>query len=216
MIILRYFIADTHFQHNNILKYERHQFQTIEEHDKFIVDIIKNTVKKDDELYHLGDFSFGKTFDFYAADEFKKLPCKKILIAGNHDNGADGLSVRERFLELFDEVHEVPIFLTNRIVLSHFPIPVTLGTLYLHGHLHSSVIDSKNYVNVNIHMTDYKLYSEKKLLSALSKLQPDSHKFMYEWYAEKQVFTEPRKGVVYNQDGSITIDESRILLQQEN
>lgn len=92
-----FFTSDTHFNHKNICRgtttwdlrgsdihSSTRDFSTIEEMNNAIVKEINNTVKEDDYLVHLGDWSFGgidKIWEFRS-----QINCKNIiLILGNHD-----------------------------------------------------------------------------------------------------------------------------------
>lgn len=211
-----YFTADTHFNHNNVLKYERNQFKTIKEHNDFIMSVIKNTIKDGDVLYHLGDFSMGVELPTDIVKEFKSLPCKKILIAGNHDGAGKDGTIEKHFSGIFDEIYTKPVYYSNRVLLSHEPLPVTAGTLNIHGHLHGAYLDSPNHINVNIHMMDYKLLSEKFLFNKLNQLPKDSTKFMYEWYADKYVFTIEKDYLVFDEDGKVDVMRTRDQLSKRN
>ena len=52
-----YFTADTHFNHENILDYCRRPYNNIQEMNEALVENWNKTVKKEDTVYHLGDFS---------------------------------------------------------------------------------------------------------------------------------------------------------------
>lgn len=211
-----YFVSDTHFNHNNVVKYERNHFKNIKEHDDFVMSVIKNTVKEGDILYHLGDFCMGSELPIDIAYEFKNLPCKKILIAGNHDAaGTDG-TVVNHFSSIFDEVYTKPLFYSKRVLLSHEPLPVTQGTLNIHGHLHGAFLNSANHVNVNIHMINYRLMSEKTMINKLGQLTKDSSKFMYEWYADKYVFTTEKDYVVFDEEGKVDVVKTREEIIKRN
>lgn len=97
--------SDTHYQHSNICrgvtkwgdtrkvagidifypdKINTRDFQTIDEMNDAIVNSINKYVMEDDELYHLGDLSFGGID--YIWEFIKRLNCKNIhLVSGNHD-----------------------------------------------------------------------------------------------------------------------------------
>lgn len=81
-----WFTADTHFGHSNIIKYCNRPFQTIEEHDSYLIRIWNSRVKPEDVVFHLGDFCFkklkGKTAQFY----LDQLNGKIIVVKGNHDS----------------------------------------------------------------------------------------------------------------------------------
>ena len=202
---MNYFISDTHFGHNNILVFERTQFNTIEEHDDFIMTVMEKSLKETDTLYHLGDFGYSNpNGPIYT--RFKALPCHKVLIKGNHDKASF-----EYYQDIFDIVSETPIYLTKRVVLSHDPIPVTEGSLNLHGHLHGAVLKSYNHLNLNIHITKYQLLTMKAVEKKLGTLSIDNTEFLYEWYAPLYHFTAPKDDVVASNRGDIDLSASRLL-----
>jgi len=80
---MEYFISDTHFGHENILKESRGQFQTVEEMDEQILSAINKRVKKNDLLYILGDFSFRSKRS--PVEYLEAIKGQKLLVVGNHD-----------------------------------------------------------------------------------------------------------------------------------
>lgn len=80
-----WFTSDTHFGHENVLKFTGRPWETIWQMNDAIVDNINGKVAVDDELYILGDFSFKMT----AQDAYglrKRIVCRRIhLVPGNHD-----------------------------------------------------------------------------------------------------------------------------------
>ena len=80
--MVNYYIADTHFGHDNIRKLSNRLFNTIEEMDKAIIDNWNSIVTDNDDVYILGDFSY-KSEDKIVY--LKQLKGRKHLIVGNHD-----------------------------------------------------------------------------------------------------------------------------------
>lgn len=135
-----YFIADTHFGHENVLAFDNRRFKDIEEHDKTLIENWNNAVGMDDEVFILGDISWHnatKTIEIV-----KSLNGIKHLIVGNHDKKI----LRNRELQaLFVEIaeyKELSLPDGKGIVLCHYPIPCFnnhyYGWYHLYGHVHSS------------------------------------------------------------------------------
>jgi calcineurin-like phosphoesterase family protein len=63
-----WFTSDTHFSHNNIIRYCNRPFSNVEEMDEVLINNWNNKVKQNDDVYHLGDIIFSrdknKTYDF--------------------------------------------------------------------------------------------------------------------------------------------------------
>ena len=80
---MKYFIADPHFGHVNILQLSNRPFKTIQEHDDTLIKNWNNVVKPADEIYILGDLTMSKDGK-YANSLLSKLNGRKYLINGNH------------------------------------------------------------------------------------------------------------------------------------
>lgn len=149
-------ISDLHFNHENILEYERNEFLTIKEHDEFIVTRWNKTVKNDDTVYFLGDLTMHIDKE-YIISLIARLNGYKIMIKGNHD-----LKSKNYYKVLgFNEVYDSPISLEDgKIVLSHEPIKEAWDSEYIinvHGHLHNNeVINNKNYICVSAKTVNYR------------------------------------------------------------
>ena len=91
-----YIIADTHFGHKNIIKYEPIRTTIINKEivnnddllllsEEKIIENWNSVIKPEDHILHLGDFVLGGTTKI---EEYtKKLNGHIHLILGNHDNG---------------------------------------------------------------------------------------------------------------------------------
>lgn len=135
-----FFIADTHFGHENALAFDNRPFRTIEEHDKALIENWNNAVSRNDEVFILGDISWHnatKTNEIVSS-----LNGIKHLIVGNHDKK---LLKNREFQSLFIEItdyKELSLSDKKGIVLSHYPIPCFnhhyYGWYHLYGHVHIS------------------------------------------------------------------------------
>ena len=66
---------------------------------------------------------------------------------------------------LFDEVYEGPLFIGDRLLLSHEPISLPYA-LNIHGHDHSKVESMPNCINVCVEHIGYKPVCLSKILSS--------------------------------------------------
>lgn len=192
-----YFISDLHFGHQTIRNVERFEFETIEEHDKKLVEIINSVVKDTDTLYILGDIG--------NIEPVRLINGRKILIKGNHDKMS-----RNKYLGYFAEVYDYPVYFNRRVLLSHEPHPVEDHILNIHGHLHGSVLDSKNHLNLSAAMVDYKPMSENDIQKHIAELPKANRKFLQEWFADLYVFSDTKR---FNDD--VIMDENNKVKLKE-
>ena len=94
-----YFIADTHFGHENALAFDNRPFRNIEEHDRALAENWNGAVGMDDEVFILGDLSWMNASKTIAL--VKELNGIKHLIVGNHDKN---LLKNREFQSLFAEI----------------------------------------------------------------------------------------------------------------
>lgn len=137
---MNYYIADTHFCHNNILKLSHRPFRTITEMDEALISNWNKRVKKNDTVYILGDFAC-RTNEHNISYILNRLKGNKILIVGNHDNvilKSQGL--RKQFYKIspYLEVDDNG----KHIVLFHYPISewdgFFRGWYHFYGHIHNN------------------------------------------------------------------------------
>ena len=132
-----YLIADTHFNHDNIIKYCDRPFSDIEEMNSTIISNSNSVVDKDDIVYHLGDFILGDNI----SDFINKLNGKIYLVRGNHD----GKSINF-YNNIGLEVVPTQTRLDEyKIILSHRPLEnnqILNGYINIHGHIHNAKLDS--------------------------------------------------------------------------
>ena len=128
-----YIISDTHFDDSDC-KFIDSNWITPQEH----MEIIKQDVWKGDTLIHLGDVGNPTYLD--------ELKCYKVLITGNHD-------VLSKVASHFDEVYTGPLFIADRLILSHEPIQGLEGfAMNIHGHNHSPIHDKTHYMPNHINL----------------------------------------------------------------
>lgn len=128
-----FIIADTHFGHENVIRYCNRPFRSVDEMDKAIIKNWNSVVTQQDTIIHLGDFILGNKER--CKDIIKQLNGKKILIKGNHDNWSDDF-YREAG---FSYVSKFPIVYNSFFLLSHAPLQLSETTPYFnyYGHVHN-------------------------------------------------------------------------------
>lgn len=215
-----YVTSDLHFNHKNICNLERYMLDrnlmqnitTVEEYNNMVVRRINEVVDEKDTLYILGDFAFG---NFQAMKYWlSKLNGYKILILGNHDRFTAEEAVRNIG---FDEAYEGPIYLPGskgKIILSHYPLLECYNNPYiafnLHGHLHGSVLDLDNYINIGFGVNHFKPVDLERIIKKSNGVgKSRREKFLSEWYAEHQIFRDKsRKDLVLDHRGKINLEET--------
>lgn len=148
----RYWVtADTHFRHQNIIKYSNRPYSNVEIMNKALILNWNEVVEDDDTIFHLGDVGLFPTPQ--VAKEFvSQLKGYKILLLGNHDRK------KWDWKEIgFDEVYRGSITFCNYL-LSHKPLepkdnPNELTNV--HGHIHEKSSPYEWQVNVSVEQTNY-------------------------------------------------------------
>lgn len=113
-----YILSDLHLEDSNCKKMDP-DWITPEEQ----IRIINLKVQKGDTFVCLGDV--GK-----AAYISQIKARQKILLLGNHDRRGD-------YKNLFDEIYSGPLFISDKILLSHEPVYGLPWCLNIHGHDHN-------------------------------------------------------------------------------
>ena len=133
-----YLVSDTHFKDLD----RKYMGYFISDEDQFY--ILNETCHQFDTLIHLGDVG--------DLSYIKRLRCHKVLIMGNHDQSI------EKMEEIFDEVYSGPLWISQKIVLSHEPIDIqswswiegegTNIAFNIHGHDHRDSV--RDYYHLNL------------------------------------------------------------------
>lgn len=146
-----YIISDTHFEDADC-KLMDSNWVSPQEH----IDNIKKYVHKNDTLIHLGDVGNPEWLN--------QIKAYKVLIMGNHDQSAT------KFKPYFDEIYTGPLFIAEKILLSHEPIINGSTWFNIHGHDHNKLLytewrtnqsfaESWNELNLAANVVDYQVYN---------------------------------------------------------
>jgi calcineurin-like phosphoesterase family protein len=132
-----FFIGDTHFGHKGIITFEATRpyrpFDTIEEHNEELVRRWNSVVRKQDLVWHLGDFCFGSVNIAIAG----RLNGRKKLVMGNHDTYPTA-----EYLKYFEKLYGA-IGVGEDFLLTHIPVDAGQFERWkynIHGHLHTNRI----------------------------------------------------------------------------
>lgn len=77
-----YLTSDTHFNHENIIRFCKRPFKDAEEMNQILIENWNKKVPKDGLVFHLGDFAWGGYEAWKNVRE--QLNGEIILIKGNH------------------------------------------------------------------------------------------------------------------------------------
>lgn len=78
-----WFTSDTHFWHENIIRFCNRPFSSIQEMNEELIRRWNETVPEEGVVFHLGDFAFGGAKEWN--EVMFRLNGKIYLILGNHD-----------------------------------------------------------------------------------------------------------------------------------
>ncbi len=151
-----FFIADTHFGHRGIINFTATKpfrpFGNIEEHDAELVRRWNSVVGKNDIVWVLGDFCFGKR-NIPIADQ---LNGSKRLVMGNHDMYAS-----EDYLKYFHKLYGCAEY--KGMILSHIPVHTNQFPRFymnVHGHLHTHKVMRRDPHSDTIrHIPDHRYFN---------------------------------------------------------
>jgi len=157
-----YIISDTHFNHENIIKYCNRPFKDITDMNNSMINNWNKIVNHDDIVYHLGDFFLGSKYDL--KDLVSRLNGKIYLVRGNHDR----LSVKTYEGCGIKVLKNAPIVLDEyKVLLTHYPLPDTRikdHYINIHGHIHekkleniydNNIFDKNKHINVSCDVLNF-------------------------------------------------------------
>jgi calcineurin-like phosphoesterase family protein len=150
-----WFTSDMHFGHANIIEHCKRPFAGIDEMDGRLIENWNACVRRNDTVYHLGDFAW-KNADGYRA----RLSGKLVLVRGSHDRG--------------DLPYIVEVRVEGKLlVLCHYAMRVWPRSHYeswhLYGHSHGRLpgigfsmdvgVDTNNFFPYSFEMVRAKMWS---------------------------------------------------------
>jgi calcineurin-like phosphoesterase family protein len=162
-------ISDSHFGHDNIIKYQDRP----ENFNEIMVSRWNRVVKPGDTVLHLGDLA--KCPLAKAKSKIKPLNGNKFLILGNHDLFTEtsykalGFTVIPELLHTYKHTdgNEYKILFTHKPVME-----LPKDWFNIHGHVHnvrnkeeySFLINNRRYINVCVEALDYTPFRLERLI----------------------------------------------------
>ena len=120
-----FLVSDTHFCHDKDFIFGKRGFESIEEHDRNLIETWNTRVAPTDTVIHLGDFLVGAGNGAEKITEslLSRLHGNKILLWGNHNSGVLTIYrkiIKEKGLDVYGDKTEVYPLTTDQ-----FGAPVT-------------------------------------------------------------------------------------------
>lgn len=167
-----WFTSDTHYGHSGIIRYCRRPFSSAEEMDGAMIRNWNVCVGPDDDVYHLGDFSFRHAARSEAI--LNSLRGRKHLVFGNHDSeeirGLSAWTSSQPYLEIAGQGY------APKIVLCHYAMRTWnrshKGAWMLFGHSHGELGGDSQSMDVGVDVHGFRPVSIKELARKLRSL-PD-------------------------------------------
>lgn len=147
-----FFAADPHFNDDNIRRYERPHFESVQVMNEWMIKGWERVVGEDDNIFIVGDV--GR--EVHGSNSIiGNLPGKKHLILGNHDLEVDYDPLIFWRDAGFDFIYLYPILYGGFYIISHEPAYLNPQMPYanIHGHIHANKMVSagkfNQYINVS-------------------------------------------------------------------
>jgi len=168
-------VSDTHFNHENILKFTnsktgeliRPGFKDLDHMNETIIDNWNKIITPEDKVYHLGDVYFGSQQK--AELILSRLNGKKRLIVGNHDVIYGKGNVLQKY---FQKIYMWRLFKEFDMCLTHVPIhqdSFRKVNYNVHGHIHEKESPGEQYINVCVEKTKYKPVPIEEIIKRYKK-----------------------------------------------
>lgn len=173
-----WFTSDSHFFHDNILKFVgkdgariRPLWSSIDDMNWDMVERWNARVKPQDKVWHLGDVAF-KTVERAAELDnlLRQLQGHKRMLVGNHDNLKSEVLMRH-----FEKIELWKGFKAEGFTCSHIPLRLDSlrdGKVNVHGHIHQNFMNERGYVNVCVEVRDFAPVHMDEIIADVRRAAP--------------------------------------------
>ena len=132
---------------------------------------INSKVGKKDTIIFLGDIG--------NEEMVRKIRGYKVLIMGNHDKGTSN------YADIFDEVYEGPLFIAEKLILSHEPIDLPFA-VNVHGHEHRYILRDRHLNVCAEHIDYYPVNLDREIKRGLLSKAESIHRITIDRATEKK------------------------------
>jgi len=173
-----FFTADTHFGHDNVIRFCNRPYSSAAEMDEKLTENWNQSVNPNDIIYHLGDFTLlGKK---QAKDYFQHLNGRIHVVPGGHDHRWLGKgtyhSRSDHPVVILPPLKTIKVSLPDfgqpqPLVLCHYSLRVWdrshYGSWHLYGHSHGNLPPLENSLDVGVDCWNYRPVSLDTIASKL-------------------------------------------------
>ncbi len=175
----RFFTSDQHFYHKRIMEIcpETRKGESLEEMHELLIQNHNKVVKPTDQVWFLGDFSFGSEKN--TVKILERLNGFLHLVRGNHDHW-----INSRTAVFFNEIHDYKVLKDGGqyITMMHYPIArwdrMGYGAWHLHGHSHGEYHADGRVLDVGIDarpQQDMGLWEQGEIFDFMTPIKYASH-----------------------------------------
>lgn len=172
---MKFYTADEHYGHRNILKFCKRPFRDIVEMREFLIKAHNAKVAKGDLTYHVGDMFWQDMSVDEALYIISRLNGQHKFVYGNHDEIMDrSPELRAKFLEVADVLFVRATDFAPKIYLHHYACRVWRdshkGAYHLYGHSHAALPEA-NTLSFDCGVDsrpDYAPWSETEVIAKMT------------------------------------------------
>lgn len=174
-----WFTSDSHFGHENIIKYVKRPFANANEADEFMIQEWNKRVKPEDTIYHNGDFCLGVPDKFkYSQNIIRRLNGNIEFLMGNHDpENWLSKNVNPGFRSI-GQYREIKVN-GQSIVLFHYALRTwrhdLRGTWHLYGHSHAALPGYGKSFDVGVDAWKFSPVHFDEIKQKMDKLEIGDH-----------------------------------------
>ena len=189
----RWFTSDWHLGHSRVIDLVPRPFGSVEEMNETILSNMESVIGPDDITLIVGDLGLGKRRE--TIPMVKRIPGRKILSSGNHDDTfqmhSKAAKARLQYIEwgLDDVVDGLELTLADGtdVLVDHFPYkgdhqdyedrypeyrPRDDGKWLIHGHVHELWRVNGRQINVGVDAWDFMPVSEDQICNIINGFDP--------------------------------------------